>query len=911
MKFQRKLPFAPSFTLSVLTAFLMMSVIRCSHSGPIQADSGSAATGVATDLTSGRKLAAWLTEQDASARLARIKNIHYALKFKLDRTSEEFIGDTTIQFDLAENTAPLTIDFEDGQIDSVTNAKTAQPIPYQFAKHFITLTGGSLIAGQNSIRIQYHHAYSKSGDGFYRFKDPEDGEVYVYTNFEPYHANGLFPCFDQPSLKATYQISVTAPKDWSIVSSTRESGTKEINAELQTWTFPDSKPFSTYLVAVVGGPFKTWSDRAGEIPIRLMVRKSLAKYVRHADWLNVTKQGLKFYQKYFDFKYPFAKYDQIIVPDFNAGAMENVAAVTFSERYIIRGTPTDIEQEGVAGVILHEMAHMWFGDLVTMKWWNGLWLNESFATFMSYEASEKATRFKSAWESFQLGRKQWGYLEDQYVTTHPIETPVASTDVAESNFDGITYAKGASVLKQLNFYLTPEKFRAGVRLYFKKYQFKNTTTDDFFGALSEASGQNLTDWTATWLRSAGLNTLQADFGCKNGKMERVTLKQSGDAGLTAVRPNRVRVAFIKTHPLSVKTLDLISDVASLDVKEAVGLSCPDVVFPNYDDQAYVKVQLDETSKKNFLPLLSQGSFSAINRSLLWTSYWDSVRDGKTAAEDFLAHANQILPTEKDERVSDFLLTALVHSRFVSYLRSALFYLPSESARHQWRLKLEKSLGELLQKSSLSMDLRRSVFDAYIRVVTSTAALNQLLDTLEKKKTFYGIEIDQDRRWSTLAQLARNQTEGVDQAIQQEKKNDASHTGEQMAIAAAVVVPQVAAKEFWLNRFTQDHSISAADVRSASTWMFPDEQNEILQRELPKIKMATNYLAKNYDSSFVINAARGILPIDGRPESIQFLQTWWNEDHGWLPSAVERALRVAIQENQIAIRNRNVVSGHDE
>ncbi len=288
----------------------------------------------------------------------------------------------------------------------------------------------------------------------------------------------LFPCFDQPDLKAVYSLKADAPADWRVISTAGEEKT-EVSGARKTWTFAKTQKLSTYVFSVHAGPYHVWTSSAGAIPLRLFARESLAKYVPAGEWLELTRQGLDFYGAYFDLPYPFKKYDQILVPDFNEGAMENVGAVTFGERYVSRSTQTLEEREETADTILHEMAHMWFGDLVTMKWWNGLWLNESFATYMSALAQSRATRYTRSWQSFFAAEKQWAYETDQRATTHPIEGDVADTGHAFADFDGITYGKGASVLKQLAYLLGEEKFRDGVRLYLKEHAYGNAEEKDF------------------------------------------------------------------------------------------------------------------------------------------------------------------------------------------------------------------------------------------------------------------------------------------------------------------------------------------------------------------------------------------------------------------------------------------------
>src|SRR5262245_8314498 len=598
----------------------------------------------ATVEPAGESSASPLTREMASARARQLGDLSYALWFDLDADREEYTGRVAIGFDLAKDAeGDLFVDFADGEIHALSingAAVAAGDLAKRYDGRRLRLATGELVrGGANRIEIGFTHAYSTTGNGLHRFRDPADGRVYTYTNFEPYNANRMFPCFDQPDLKASYELTVEVPSEWTVIANTPE---REVTsgAGRSTWRFPPSPVFSTYIFALHAGPYASWSGKAGPVPIRLFARKSLAPYVDHAEWLEVTRQGLAFYGDYFGHAYPYAKYDQIIVPEFNSGAMENVAAVTFSERYVNRSKITEDEKRDRADTILHEMAHMWFGDLVTMRWWNGLWLNESFATWASARAVDGATRFEGSWQAF-LGEKQWAYWEDQLVTTHPIEVPVPDTDQAFANFDGITYGKGASVLKQLSFYLGEDEFREGLRLYFQRYALGNTELADFMGTLAEASGQDLSGWQELWLETPGLNGVEASWTCatdpKSGRrvISRFALMQSPSEWSGVLRPHRTRIGLY-----SASSCKRIGDPipatyakAETDVAAAIGKPCPDLVYPNDGDYDYVKVTLDPASLEAV-----RGSITKLGdpmlRQQIWHSLWEMVVDDKLASRCF-------------------------------------------------------------------------------------------------------------------------------------------------------------------------------------------------------------------------------------------------------------------------------------
>ena len=416
-----------------------------------------------------------LTKEHAQARSARISEVTYALEFELDGEAPEYAGQVTITFKLGDVQEDLSVDFFGGAVSSVqindrmlatshaeqgagdVDASDRLIAPYN--GFYLSLPAQALHTGMNVVDIGFTHPYSSDSSGMYRFRDPVDDRDYLYTDFEPYDQNRLFPSFDQPDLKARYSTQVSVPANWQVISIVAESSIVEQGGR-KLWTFPPSAPISTYIYALHAGEYQRWESSAGDIPLRLFARASLAEYVYPDDWFIPTIQGFDFFQRYFDIPYPFGKYDQVIVPHFNAGAMENVGAVTFSERYLRRGTVTRADRRSLASVILHEMAHMWFGNLVTMDWWNGLWLNESFATFMATLAMMEATEYTEA-RQVAYRRTIGAYRADERDTTHPIEMPIADTDTAFANFDAITYSKGSATLFQLNHLVGPEAFGAG------------------------------------------------------------------------------------------------------------------------------------------------------------------------------------------------------------------------------------------------------------------------------------------------------------------------------------------------------------------------------------------------------------------------------------------------------------------
>ena len=369
------------------------------------------------------------------------------------------------------------------------------------------------LAAENTLVVDAECAYSRSGEGLHRFADPADGNVYMYSDLETFDANRVYACFDQPDMKAHYEFTVRAPQEWTVVSNMAadvEGGSPD-GAGVRRWHFPPTPLMATYITHVSAGPWHVVRSEHDGIPLGIFCRQSLARYLDPDEIFEVTRQGFDFYHQAFGIKYPFGKYDQLFVPEFKEGAMENAGAVTFLEDYVFRSRVTDFSREARGETILHEMAHMWFGDLVTMRWWDDLWLNESFATWAGTAAQAEATRWTQAWTTFTTAWKAWAYKQDQLPSTHPIAADIPDIHAVEVNFDGITYAKGAAVLKQLVAYVGRENFLAGVRKYFAAHAYGNATLADLLSALEDVSGRDLAAWSREWLETAGVNTLRPSY----------------------------------------------------------------------------------------------------------------------------------------------------------------------------------------------------------------------------------------------------------------------------------------------------------------------------------------------------------------------------------------------------------------
>ncbi|MFL6676661.1 MAG: aminopeptidase N, partial [Massilia sp.] len=509
--------------------------------------------------------------------------------------------------------------------------------------------------------------------------------------------------------------------------------------------------------------------------------------VKPAEWFKYTKAGLEFFDEYFGIPYQYGKYDQLLVPDFLYGAMENAGAITFAEaRFMYKADMTAAQRHSLASVIMHEMAHQWFGDLVTMKWWNGLWLNESFASFMGTLATAEATEFKDAWQAFYSSGKQAAYVQDQKVTTHPIEVPVPSTQNAFDNIDAITYSKGASTLMQLRHLLGADVFRKGVHNYLVKYQFKNATLDDFIASLGDAAGRDLSKWTQQWLYQPGVNTIAASYTCKGGKIDSFVLNQTAPSvKLPTLREQRVQVASFK---LNGQQLELAKNVpvtysgAKTAVPGMIGSTCPDMVYPNYQDWGFAKVQLDKRSfdtARNHLAVVAD----PLLRTMLWQSLWDGVRDGKLPLNEFIKTAINNAPAEKDYTLlGDVLGKVGASKRYLDAMG------PDSAYARQATRELEQMAWNGVQSSKGDDNFQRRWFNQYVGMASSREALDRLASILDGKTTVEGLSINQDLRWAIIGRLNRYNYPGAAALVEAEQARDKSDAGQAAALSAVVSRP---------------------------------------------------------------------------------------------------------------------------
>ena len=834
---------------------------------------------------------AFLSQADAAARAARVANVDYVLDFTLTG-KESFSATTTLSFDLKDNASSLTVDLDKATIKSLkVNGKDVTP---QYNGWFITLAANDLKKGRNTVSVAYERPHSTNGEGLHRMVDPVDGRVYTYSHFEPAAAHQMFAVFDQPDLKGTYQVNVSAPADWQVISTTRETRIAA-DGDSKRWTFPKTKKLSPYNFSMHAGPYKMWEDGSGKYPMRLFARQSVASQIKPAEWFKYTKAGLSFFDNYFGIPYQFEKYDQILVPDFLYGAMENAGAITFAERgFMYKADMTDEQRARLAGVIMHEMAHQWFGDLVTMQWWNGLWLNESFASFMGTMATAEATEFKDAWRAFYSGGKQGAYEQDQRSTTHAIEVPVASTQNAFDNIDAITYSKGASTLMQLRHLLGEDVFRKGVHNYLVKYQFRNARLDDFIGSLGQAAGRDLKGWTQQWLYQPGVNTIAANYQCANGKITSFTLQQSAPQAFPTLREQRVQVATFRLDGQQFKQ-DRVVPVtykgASTTVPGMAGAACPDLVYPNFEDWGFVKVQLDSRSFDSARTRLGNVG-DPLLRAMLWQSLWDGVRDGKLALNDFITTALNNAPGEKDYTLLGDVLGKVVASKH--YLD--LMQLPGGYAAQATR-QLEDMAWKGAVAAKGDDNFQRRWFGTYVGVASSREGLDRLAALLDGKATIDGLTVNQDLRWAIIGRLNRYDYPGAAKLVESEQARDKSDSGQAASIAATVARPDPAVKTEWLNTIQDlQTKLPFSKVRTAMGSLYPASQAALAEQSADQRLSRLPELDQAAGPVYMRAYGPSMIPASCTPASVARLQAAANSMTG-LSAGTRRALLDTLQEDQ--------------
>ena len=732
-----------------------------------------------------------LTRIEAAERAAILSVESYEVTLDLTSDDKTFTSNTRVIFDCNKPGSETFIDAITAKVHAITlNGVSLDPATHSDGVR-ITLPN---LQDRNELYVEADAIYMNTGEGLHRFVDPVDNEVYLYTQFEVPDSRRMFAVFEQPDLKARFSFNITAPSKWEVVSNQPTPTPKDIGDGKSVWNFEPTPRISSYITALIAGPYSVRRSELTSadgriIPLGVFCRASMEQHLEADYMFEKTREGFEFFEKLYSYPYPFAKYDQLFVPDFNAGAMENAGAVTFTEAYIFRSAVAEALKERRVVTILHELAHMWFGDLVTMRWWNDLWLNESFAEYVSHLAVAEATEWKDTWTTFAFSEKAWAYTQDQLPSTHPIVAEIRDLEDVQVNFDGITYAKGGSVLKQLGATVGRAAFEKGVGVYLKKNEFNNATLGDLLSELSAASGRDLKDWSAKWLETAGVNTLRSVVESVDGKITKFGIEQTAHKDYPTIRPHRLKVGFynlsggelVRTHQVE---LDVDGSYTAVD--ELVGLDRPALILLNDEDLTYAKLRLDEQSWKFALENLSKLR-DPMARGLVWGAAWDATRDGEASATDFI---NLVLNNVASEDHGTMLITLL------RQLVTTVKIYTSPANRHNAIVSTGERLLELAEKAAPGSD-NQLLFTRFGTYFAEAPHLGDKLEALlNGRVVFEGLQLDADMRWDLINGLVMEGRYGLDEIEAEYAKDKTANGAKQYWLARASIRTADAKRDAW-------------------------------------------------------------------------------------------------------------------
>ncbi|AKV55005.1 Alanine aminopeptidase [Bifidobacterium actinocoloniiforme DSM 22766] len=860
-----------------------------------------------------------LTRVEAQERASIVSNPKYAVSLDLTQGPKSFISEAVISFDAAKRGASTFLDLIGSRVDSVELNGVALDPAEVWKDSRIELKG---LKAHNEARVKALCDYSHTGEGLHRSVDPSDGRVYLYSQFEVPDARRMYAVFDQPDLKATFDFSVVAPQSWIVLGNMPASSCEPVDQQTQPgtlekapaegckrWVFETTPKMSSYLTAICAGPYAKWTTEfANEdgrtVPMGLYCRQALRPALeKDVDYLfDVTQKGFAFYAKTWGVPYPYAKYDQIFVPEYNAGAMENIGLVTFRDQYIFESKATGAKINRRVETVLHELAHMWFGDLVTMKWWNDLWLNESFAEFMSTLCTAEATEWSDDWATFCSGEKSWALTEDQLPTTHPIVAPINDLHDTEVNFDGITYAKGASVLKQLVAYVGRERFFEGIHNYLDKHAYGNATLADLLAELEATSGRDLKAWSAKWLQESGINTLTTKLACdESGVITSFAIEQSAPEEHPVLRPHRLAVGFYSMgedgQVMRTDRFEVDIDGASTPIAELVGKRRPDFILVNDDDLTYAKLRLDADSLAFARDHL--GAFNdSLARAIVLLGFWDMTRDGQYPAEDFIDVVLRTLATERQSTTFRYALAQLsttAHSYVADKTRPEVL---EHVAQGLWKLAMAAEPGS---------DEQLQLVQAYLGYGDDEDFGDHARALLAGESELKGLEVDNNMRWAVIhAMAAQNMASEAD--IQAELDRRDSTENREFAMGARAARPSKAAKAWAWDQALHNADLTNAQIEAVADGFSGSGDEDLFAPYVDKFFKVVDWVWSHktfHIAETLLNplSAGGLYPYKADPAALVRAGEHWLADHTDAPKALRGMIIQNVEASRRVLRVR--------
>ena len=849
-----------------------------------------------------------LTRVEAEERKSIVQYpIHYSVDLDLTQGDTTFVSTSTIQFGAKAGESTF-LDLIADEVTSVTlNGESVEPGEV-FADSRIALNN---LRERNEVVVTAVCRYSTTGEGLHRSVDPSDGNVYLYSQFEVPDARRVYAVFDQPDLKAVFKFSVLAPCSWIVTSnmpveSTEDTGQMTLDGTLGTkpaehakrWTFAPTPTMSSYLTAICAGPYAEWhttyqNEDGRTIPMAQYCRQSLKDdFAKDVDYLfDITKKGFVFYAKTWGVPYPYAKYDQIYVPEYNAGAMENIGMVTIRDSYVFSSKVTDALAERRVVTVLHELAHMWFGDYVTMKWWNDLWLNESFAEFTSTLATAEATEWHDAWATFCSGEKSWALNQDQLSTTHPIVAPINDLNDTYVNFDGITYAKGASVLKQLVAYVGRSEFFEGINHYLYRHAYSNATLNDLLTELEGTSGRDLKTWSAQWLEQAGINTIATDLHtAQDGTISELTLHQFAPTDHPVLREHRLAVGFYNEDEESGKVvrtdrIELDVDGEATTVTEAAGKPRPQFLLTNDDDLTYTKLRFDDESLAFATANLYRFD-DALARAVIWLALWDMTRDGELAASDFIGTTLKLLSTETESTTFRYALACL---------STTVWHYTDRTKRAAIAQHTAQALLDLAKQAPAGSDMQFQLISAYLTygVGGDSAFADTVRGLLSGSLVLEGLELDNNFRWSLVRALSS--INAIDEAdIQQELERKDTTENREFALAARAARATAEAKAWAWNEAIHDEVLTNAQLESVAGGFASTPSQELAEPYVKEYFDSAEWIWNHKTFHMAEALLEGLYPRYADPATLVELGDKWLASHADADNALRRLISANVE-----------------
>jgi len=759
------------------------------------------------------------TQVFAQARAARIAHVQYDLALAFREHADDFSGTVTISFDLKGHDEDLALDFAGKSLTRAScNGQAFQPLADPAGT--LTLRAGLLREGTNAVSIEFLGNYANNGRGLHRYIDPVDGLEYLYTDLQPNMAMRVFPCFDQPDLRASFRLQLTLPSAW-VASANGPLLTAQRQADRSVLRFKPTKPIATYLFNLVAGAYALWQDDGGPVPMRLFCRQSLADYLDADKIFETTRAGLAFFNDYFAMDYPFEKYDQAFVPEYNYGAMENPGSVVFNEYYVLGFSPSAHVQLEQTQVILHEMAHMWFGDLVTMTWWHDLWLNESFASYMEL-VGLRGLGQEDTWRILAEEQED-AFLADQRRSAHAIVAPVPDVRAAVTIFDAITYKKGQAVLRQLEYRLGQERFRDGIRRYLRENAWKNATLGDFFAAMEQTSGEDLSRWRALWLETAGVNRIEPRLKIRKGRIVKANLIQERGSGAAVLRPHKLLLGLFRRDEdgrvVLADSLPVTIDGQRAELPQLIGQPAPLFIQPNLYEYSFVKAHYDPSSLdwlRDNLEEIEDDGF----RYQVWMNLWDMVRDGRFKAREYFVMGHRRLSGRPDQQTITLLADKLK--------TIAQEYIPDPDLAALMENQLFKLAREGLTAGDTPEPQRLEWLELLLATARSDSQLDYLAALLAGTLTLDGLELEATEDWpiaATLIEQSRPPDEETMRLLGEQARADIARAYRPMS---AALQPNAQAKAAAWRDITENPNLSLDHKRWLMAGFYSRHQHALLQ-----------------------------------------------------------------------------------